>query len=56
MVNFGCFYAILLLLSGVIATTVWGDLWPEMQQNIVVGSSLYDASTKVRQLVKYFLL
>jgi len=33
--------------SGVIAGTVWGGLWPEMQQNILVGSSLYDASTKV---------
>ena len=47
-----CFFYAILPISGVIAASVWGGLWPEMQQNIVVGSSLYDASTKVRQPLK----
>ena len=51
IICFAFFYAILPI-SGVIAASVWGGLWPEMQQNIVVGSSLYDASTKVRQPLK----
>lgn len=33
--------------SGLIAGSVWAKIWPGQQGNIIVGSSLYDASMKV---------
>ena len=30
-----------------IAGTLWGEIWPETQENILVGCSLYEASKKV---------
>ena len=35
--------------SGVVAGSVWGKIWPEHHENIIVGSSLYDASVKVKR-------
>ena len=35
------------IFSGLIAGSVWAKIWPGQQGNIIVGSSLYDASMKV---------
>ena len=46
----------ILIFSGLIAGTVWGKTWPEHQNNIIVGSSLYDASVKVIIIDNIFVM